>query len=601
MSSHGLVQLLVLVVALGSSVFPLGRYMAKVYGTAQGGEAPDGGPAPAHGDRIFLPVERGIYKLIGVDPRRQQRWNVYALSLLAFSLVSVLASYLILRVQGSLPLNPTNRSAVDEFGSFNAAVSFVTNTNWQWFSGEQTVSHLSQMLVFTVQNFVSAAAGMAVATALVRGILRRRERTLGNFWVDLVRGTLRILLPISLLAAVILIGLGVTQNLRGDTTAATIDPTVTSEVVQADSTTTDTPVTEQAIPGGAVSSQVAIRDLGTNGGGFYNANGAHPFENPNGWTNIIGVYLALLIPFSFPIMFGRMAGQPRQGLVLAGVMAILLVGSMFLMSFFETGGNPAVADLGVDQSVSGVQSGGNMEGKETRFGAVSCAQYGAAMTGTSTGSVNCMHDSLTPAGGAVAMVLMMLGEIAPGGVGSGLMGILVNALLAVFIAGLMVGRTPEYLGKKIQATEMKLVVLYIVAMPFALLVFAAVTVVLPTAVSSISNPGPHGLSQVLYNYASAANNNGSAFGGMSTGSDWFTVTQGFAMLAGRFLVIIPALALGGSLVRKNVAPATAGTFPTDSPLFFGLLTGVIVIVAGLTFFPALALGPVVEQLSQVGG
>ena len=597
MSAQGLVQLLLLFVALAVTAPPLGRYMAKVYGTDDDAE---GGPTPAPGDRVFLPVERVVYRILGVNERKEQRWNVYALSLLAFSLLSVLFTYLILRLQGALPVNPTDMVNVTEYGAFNAAVSFTTNTNWQWFSSELTISHLSQMLAFTVQNFVSAAVGMAVAVAIVRGILRRRARTLGNFWVDLVRGTLRILLPISLVAAIVFVGLGVVQNLSGSTTATTVDSSVTATVTAGDGTESEVPVTEQAIPGGPVASQMPIRDLGTNGGGFYNTNGAHPFENPNGWSNLLGMYLILLIPFAFPVMFGRMLRQPRQGWVLLGVMVLLLVSSMFLMSFFESGGNSAVTALGVDQGQSSQQAGGNMEGKETRFGPASCAQYGAAATGTSTGSVNCMHDSLTPGGGAVPMVLMKLGEISPGGVGVGLMGILINALLAVFIAGLMVGRTPEYLGKKIQASEMKLVVLYIVAMPVGVLIFAAISVVLPTALTSLLNPGPHGLSEVLYNFASAGNNNGSAFAGMSTGTDWYTVTMGLSMLIGRFFLIIPALALGGSLVRKKVAPATAGTFPTDSPLFFGLLTGVILIVAGLTFFPALALGPIVEQLSMAG-
>lgn len=597
MSAQGLVQLLLLFVALAAAAPPLGRYMAKVYGTNDDGE---GGPTSAPGDRVFLPVERVIYRMLGVNERKEQRWNVYAISLLAFSLLSLLFAYLILRLQGALPVNPTDMSGVTEFGAFNAAVSFMTNTNWQWFSSEVTISHLSQMLAFTVQNFVSAAAGMAVAVAIIRGIMRRRGRTLGNFWVDLVRGTLRILLPISLVAAVVFVGLGVVQNLHGATTARTVDSSVTATVTAPDGTESEVPVTEQSIPSGAVASQEVIKELGTNGGGFYNANGSHPFENPNGWTNLLSVFLLLLIPFAFPVMFGRMLGQPRQGWVLLGVMVLLLVSSMFLMSFFESGGNANVTPLGVDQGQSSQQAGGNMEGKETRFGAASCAMYGAASTGTSTGSVNCMHDSLTPGGGAVPMMLMKLGEVSPGGVGVGLMGILINALLAVFIAGLTVGRTPEYLGKKIQAGEMKLVVLYILAMPVGVLIFAAISVVLPTALTSLANPGAHGLSEVLYNFASPANNNGSAFAGMSTGTDWFTITQGFAMLIGRFFTIIPALALGGSLVRKKVAPATAGTFPTDSPLFFGLLTGVILIVAGLTFFPALALGPIVEQLSQVG-
>lgn len=591
MSAQGILQAVLLVAALGVTAPLLGRYMAKVYA-----HDPEGGPAPAPGDRVLLPIERLTYRLLRVDPRREQRWNVYAVSLLAFSFLSVLLTYVILRLQGSLPLNPTEMPGVAAYGAFNAAVSFVTNTNWQWFSSEQTISHLTQMAGFTVQNFVSAAAGMAVAVAIVRGIARRQGRTLGNFWVDLVRGTTRILLPISFVAAILVVGLGVTQNLHGDTTATTVDRTVTATVVGDDGKEHTEPVTTQQIPGGPVASQVTIRNLGTNGGGFYNTNAAHPFENPNGWTNLVGVWMLLLIPFASPFAFGRMVGQPRQGLVLLGVMALLLAVSVFLMSAMETGGNPAVSDLGVSQASSATTVGGNMEGKEIRYGAATCALYGSAVTGTSTGSVDCMHDSLTPAGGAVPMVLMQLGEVSPGGVGSGLIGILINALLAVFIAGLMVGRTPEYLGKKIQAAEMKLVVLYIVAMPVAVLVFAAISVVLPSALTSLANPGPHGLSEVLYNFASAGNNNGSAFAGMSTGTDWYTVTQGVAMLIGRFLLIIPALAIGGSLVRKNKVPVTVGTFPTDSPLFFGLLTGVIVVVAGLTFFPALALGPIVEQL-----
>jgi K+-transporting ATPase ATPase A chain len=594
MSSQGLVQLFALFVALAVAVPPLGRYMAKVYATSDG-------PAAAPGDRFFGPVERFLYRILGVNERKEQRWNVYAISLLAFSVLSLLLTYLILRLQGSLPLNPTDREAVGPFGAWNAAVSFATNTNWQWYSGEQAMSHLSQMLALAVQNVVSAAAGMAVAVAIIRGIMRRKGRTLGNFWVDLTRGVVRILLPISFVAAVVLMGLGVVQNLRGDTMATTVDASVTATVTAEDGTESEVPVTEQAIPGGPAASQIAIKQLGSNGGGFYNANSATPFENPNGWSNFVEMFLILLIPLAFPVMYGRLLGKPSQGWVLLGVMTLILVSTMFFISFAETGGNPDVAALGVDQSSSAVQGGGNMEGKDVRYGASTCAQWAASTTGTSNGSVNCMHDSLTPAGGGVAMLQMKLGEVSPGGVGVGLMGILINALLAVFIAGLMVGRTPEYLGKKIQASEMKLVVLYIVAMPVGVLVFAAISVVLPSALTSLANPGAHGLSEVLYNFASAGNNNGSAFGGMSTGTDWYTITQGFSMLIGRFFLIIPALALGGSLVRKNVTPATSGTFPTDSPLFFGLLTGVILIVAGLTFFPALALGPIVEQLSSGPG
>jgi len=591
MTAQGILQLVVLILVLAATAPPLGRYMAAVYGSGE-----DGSPSPAPGDRFFGPIERLIFRGLRVDPSREQRWNVYAVSLLAFSAFSLLASYLVLRVQGALPLNPTDMPAVAAYGSFNAAVSFVTNTNWQWFSGEQAISHLTQMLSFTVQNFVSAAVGMAVAVALTRGIARRRGRSLGNFWSDLVRGTLRILLPISFVTAVVIIGLGVTQNLHGNMTATTVDRSVTATVTDADGKESTEKVTEQVIPGGPAASQVVIRDLGTNGGGFYNANAAHPFDNPNGWTNLIGIWLILLIPFAFPFTFGRMVGSRKQGHVLLGVMAILLLVSTFAMTAWETGGNPAVAERGASQAASATTVGGNLEGKETRLGPASCALYGAAATGTSTGSVNCMHDSLTPAGGAIPMFLMQLGEVSPGGVGSGLVGILINALLAVFIAGLMVGRTPELLGKKIQAAEMKLVVLYIVAMPATVLVLAGISVVLPSAVASLANDGPHGLSEILYSYVSTANNNGSAFGGLSAGTDWYTLTHGMAMLIGRFMLIVPALAIGGSLVRKNHVPATAGTFPTDTPLFAGLLVGTILIVAGLTFIPALALGPIVEQL-----
>ncbi len=589
MSATGVVQLVLLIVALAVSMGPLGRYMAKVYGSEPDGRAP--------GDRVFGPAERAVYRVLRVDPRREQRWSAYALALLAFSLVSVLFLYVLIRVQGSLPLNPTDRVATTPWGAFNAAVSFVTNTNWQWFSGEQAMSHLTQMLGFTVQNFVSAAVGMAVAAALVRGIVRRGARTIGNFWVDLVRSVTRILLPMAFLAAVLMVALGTVQNLRGYTTATPVDRSVTVTVTADDGTEHQELVTSQLLPGGPVASQSAIKQLGTNGGGFYNANSAHPFESPNGWTNLLENYLLLLIPVSFTVTFGVLAGSRRQGRVLLAVMfAFWLVFSLGTV-FAEQSGNPRLDALGVDQSASSAQTGGNLEGKEVRFGPSTCGVFAASTTGTSTGAVNCMHDSLTPIGGLLPMVSMKLGEVSPGGVGVGLAGMLVNALMAVFIAGLMVGRTPEYLGKKIQAAEMKLVVLYIVAMPLASLAFAAASVVLKTAVTSVQSTDAHGLSEVLYNYASAANNNGSAFGYMGTGTRWYTVTMGIAMLVGRFLLIIPVLAIGGSLGRKQKVPVTSGTFPTDTPLFSGLLFGVIVIIAGLTFFPALALGPIVEHLS----
>ncbi|MFA5775892.1 MAG: potassium-transporting ATPase subunit KdpA [Ilumatobacteraceae bacterium] len=573
MSGSGFLQLVLLIAMLGVSMGPFGRYMAKVYGSEPDGRAP--------GDRIFSRIERPIYRMLRVDPKREQRWNIYALSMLAFSLVSVLSLYALIRLQGSLPFNPTDRAGTTPWGAFNAAVSFVTNTNWQWFSGEQAMSHLTQMLGFAVQNFVSAAVGMTIAIAFVRGIVRRGERTLGNFWVDLVRTTTRILLPISFVVALVLVSQGAIQNLHGNTSVRPLD----------------TATSEQLLPGGPLASQSAIKQLGTNGGGFFNANSAHPYENPNGWTNILENYLLLLIPISLTVTFGVLAGSKRQGRTLLAVMFVfLLVFSVGAMIAEQTG-NPRLTAIGVDQSASSTQTGGNMEGKDIRFGPTTCGLFAASTTGTSTGAVDCMHDSMTPLGGAAAMVHMKLGEVSPGGVGVGLAGMLINALMAVFIAGLMVGRTPEYLGKKIQAAEMKLVVLYLIAMPLVMLAFAAASVVLKSAITSVQSTDAHGLSEVLYNFASAANNNGSAFGYMNTGTQWYTMTMGIAMLVGRFFLIIPVLALGGSLVRKQRVPVTSGTFPTDTPLFSGLLAGVIAIIAGLTFFPALALGPIVEHLS----
>jgi potassium-transporting ATPase potassium-binding subunit len=576
-SGAGFFQLVLLIVVLAVTVIPLGRYMAAVYGARADGSAP--------GDRFFAPIERFIYRLLRVDEKREQRWNVYTIALLAFSVFAFLFVYVLERFQGGLFFNPTNMVGVPAYGAFNAAVSFMTNTNWQWYSGELTMSHLTQMLGLAVQNFVSAAAGMAIVIAIIRGITRRGRRTLGNFWVDLTRTTLRILLPLSLVVAVLLVAGGAVQNFMGYTEATPVDAAVAAEA-------------SQSIPGGPVASQIAIKQLGTNGGGFYNTNSAHPFENPNGFTNFLETWSILVIPFAMIVMYGVMVGSKKQARVLlVAVAGIWLLFSVLTM-VAEGSGNSALASLGVDQGSSTQLVGGNMEGKEVRYGPATCGLWAASTTGTSNGSVNCMHDSNTPMGGMMPMLHMKLGEVSPGGVGVGLMGILIYALLAVFIAGLMVGRTPEYLGKKIQAAEMKLVVLYIIAMPLASLGFAAASVVLPSAAANIFNPGAHGLSEVLYNYASVANNNGSAFAGQGTGSDWYTITMGLAMLIGRFFLIIPALAIGGSLVRKQRVPATAGTFPTDSPLFGGLVVGVIAILAGLTFFPALALGPIVEQLTH---
>lgn len=568
MTAAGWLQLAALIglIALGTRL--LGPYLARVFG----GES-------APGDRVFLPVERLIYRLVGVDPEREQRWNVYAYSLLAFSAVSVLFLYLLQRVQEWLPLNPTDAVAVPAALAFNTAVSFVTNTNWQNYGGELTMSHLTQMAGLAVQNFVSAAVGLAVAVALIRGLARQRGTTIGNFWVDLTRATLRVLLPLAVVFALVLVGRGVVQNFDGFTEVTTVEGTV------------------QSIPGGPAASQEAIKELGTNGGGFWNANSAHPLSNPDGLTNLLQIAGLLLIPFALTYAYGRMVKDQKQGWVVFAAMFLLWIVAAGLAMGFEAAGNDHLDALHVDQSVTAPQSGGNLEGKEVRFGPVASGLFAASTTGTSTGAVDSAHDSFTAFGGTVPLVNMMLGEVSPGGVGAGLYGMLVFALLAVFIAGLMVGRTPEYLGKKIQAAEMKLVVLYILAVPVVVLCFTGASLLLDTALASRANLGPHGLSEIAYAFTSAGNNNGSAFGGLTGNTDWYNSTLGLSMLVGRFLLIVPVLAIAGSLVRKQPAPVSAGTFPTGTPLFAGLLVGVIIIVVGLTYFPVLALGPLVEGLS----
>ncbi len=571
MSASTIVTFVALVMAIAVSTPVLGGYMAKVYG---GGDAP--------GDRFFNRAERLVYRACGIDERREQRWTTYALSLLAFSLVGVLILYTLLRVQNFLPWNPTSVEAVTPGLAFNTAVSFMTNTNWQAYGGESTMSNFAQTVGLSVQNFVSAAAGMAVMVAVIRGLTRRGSATIGNFWVDLTRTVTRVLLPMCFVASIALMATGVIQNTGGFTTVATLD--------QSAETTT------QQIPGGAVASQEAIKQLATNGGGYYNANSAHPFENPNGVSNFLELYAILVLPFALTFTFGRLVGDQRQGWVLfAAMFTIWLVASSVTM-IAETNGNPELTKVGVDQSVSATQSGGNTEGKEVRVGAGSSGLWAGSTTGTSNGSVNSMHDSYTPLGGGVALLSMLFGEVSPGGVGVGMNGMLIFAILAVFISGLMVGRTPEYLGKKIQASEMKLVVIFIVAMPVAVLGFAAASAVLPAAVDKVLNPGAHGLSEILYANASAGNNNGSAFAGITVNTQWYNTVLGISMLVGRFFLLIPILGIAGSLGRKANVPPSAGTFPTGTPLFVGLLLGVVLIVAGLTFFPALALGPVVEQL-----
>ena len=563
MSVQGWLQALVVVALVAISTPLLGGYLARVFGGVR-----------APGERVFAPIERVLYRAARIDPRREQTWRVYAMSLIAFSGASVVALYAIQRVQGLLPGNPTDVGAVNPALAFNTAVSFVTNTNWQNYAGEATMSHLTQMVGLTVQNFVCASVGLAVAVALIRGLVRRRAATIGNFWVDLTRGVVRVLLPLSLVLAIVFVALGVVQNVHGFTTAHTLEGAT------------------QLIPGGPVASQEAIKELGTNGGGFYNANSAHPFSNPNGISNLLEIWALLAIPFALTFMFGRLAGDRRQGWAVFAAMAVLWAGSASLAMQFEGNGNARLDTAGV------VAHAPNLEGKETRFGAPASGLFAASTTGTSTGAVNASHDSFTPEGGAVPLVNMMLGEVSPGGVGAGLYGMLVFALLAVFLAGLMVGRTPEYLGKKIQAAEMKLVVAYLLIVPLLVLVFTALSLVLHGPKGSILNPGPHGLTEVLYAFTSAANNNGSAFGGLTGNTDWYNTTLGIAMLAGRFFLIIPVLAIAGALARKQPVPHTSGTFPTGTPLFVGLLVGVVLIVVGLTYFPVLALGPVLEGLSS---
>jgi len=560
-------ELIVLLILLAVSIPFFGNYMAKVFE----GER-------TIGDRVFRPIERFLFRVCGVDPEREQRWNIYALSLLAFSIVSILFVYAVQRLQGHLPFNPTNAVAVKPALAFNTAVSFATNTNWQNYAGETAMSHFTQMVALTVQNFASAAVGLTVAIALIRGLVRRRTGTLGNFWVDLVRGSLRILLPLAFVGAIVMMSQGVIDNTHGSTKATTIEGTT------------------QQIPGGPFASQEAIKEAGNNGGGPLNANSAHPFENPNGITNMLQLYLILVLPFSLTWTFGRMAKDRKQGYAVLGAMLALFVTTTALAMVFEANGNPRLSRAGANQALTSTGVGGNMEGKETRFGSATCGLYASVTTHTSTGAVICAHDSLTPLGGMMPLVNIMLGEVSPGGLGAGLYGMLIFALLSVFIAGLMVGRTPEFLGKKIQAAEMKLVVIYILAVPLVILAFSAASAVMKTPLRSVLNPGAHGLTEIVYAFTSQANNNGSAFAGLNGNTNWFNVTGGIAMLVGRYVLMIAALAIAGSLVRKQKVPVSAGTFPTNTVLFGGLLAGVVVIVVGLTYLPVLALGPIVEAL-----
>jgi K+-transporting ATPase ATPase A chain len=553
--------IVVLVVFLAIAWRFLGSYMVSVYEGRV---------------RWLAVIERPVYRIIGVDPESEQSWQRYAASVIVFSAVAILISYLFFRLQGHLPLNPQHLAGVTPALSWNTAVSFVTNTNWQAYSGESTMSYLSQMGALAVQNFLSAAVGVAVAVALIRGLSRRGSKTIGNFWSDLVRGTIYVLLPIAFLAALVFIGQGALQTLSG--------PVHVHDVLNGVS---------QVIPRGPVGSQEAIKQLGTNGGGFFNANGASPFENPTGLTNLLSIGLILCIPVALTYTFGKMVGNLRQGAAILAVMTVIFAGWLAIGSVAEHQANPAVAAAGVVH-----QPTGNMEGKETRFGDTSSALYNITSTQTSTGSVNSAMDSYNPMGGFAALTGMMLGEITPGGVGSGLYTILLFAIIAVFLGGLMVGRTPEYLGKKIQAREVKLAALGVLVMPITVLILTGIAVSVHAGQVAPLNAGPHGFSEILYGFTSVTNNNGSAFAGLSANTAFYNVVMTIGLLLGRFAIMLPVLALAGALAAKETVAAGAGTFRTDTTIFGGLLVGVILIVGALTFFPAVSLGPIVEQLSH---
>ena len=564
MTLNGWLQILIFCGIVIALVKPLGGYMTRIY----------------NGERtlmsfVFGPLERGLYRVAGTSERQEQHWTIYAVSMLLFNLAGVLILYALQRVQGALPYNPAGMGAVAPELAFNTAVSFVTNTNWQNYGGESTMSYLTQMAGLTVQNFVSAATGMAIAVALIRAFARKSMNTVGNFWVDMTRTTVYILLPFCVILTLVYVALGVPQTLGAYIDATTLEGA------------------KQTIAVGPVASQLAIKMLGTNGGGFFNVNSAHPFENPDALSNLIQMVSIFALGAALTNVFGRMVGNEKQGWAILSAMGVLFLGGVTVCYWAEAAGNPLVHALGIE--------GGNMEGKEARFGIALSALFAVITTAASCGAVNAMHDSFMALSGMIPMINMMLGEIIIGGVGAGFYGILLFVVIAIFVAGLMVGRTPEYLGKKIEAKEVKMAMLAVLCLPLAMLCFTAVAVVLPSAVASIANAGPRGFSEILYAYTSAAANNGSAFGGLSGNTSWYNITLGLAMLMGRFLVIVPALAIAGSLVAKKAVPASAGTFPTDGPLFVGLLVGVILVVGGLTFFPALALGPVVEHLAMLAG
>jgi K+-transporting ATPase ATPase A chain len=568
-------QLIIYLVMLILLAKPLGTYMARIY----------------QGERIFLdrvldPVERFIYRLSGVDPRAEMDWKVYAIAMLVFNALGLFLVYALQRLQGILPLNPQGLGAVTPDSSWNTAVSFASNTNWQGYGGETTMSYLTQMLGMTAQNFVSAAMGMAVLVAFIRGIARHTSKVIGNFWVDMTRTMLYILLPLSLVLAITLVSQGVVQTFSGYETVSLLQPISN--------------VNEQVIAVGPAASQIAIKQLGTNGGGFFNVNSAHPFENPTPISNFIEMLSILLIPAALCYTFGKMVGDTRQGWALLAAMTIIFVALLGITVWSEQSGNPAFTTMGIDQIQTDINPGGNMEGKEVRFGIVNSALWATATTAASNGSVNSMHDSFMPLGGLVPMWLMQLGEIIYGGVGSGLYGMLAFIIIAVFVSGLMVGRTPEYLGKKIEAFEMKMASIMILIPVIVVLVGTAIALMSEAGRSTIYNPSAHGFSEVLYAFSSAGNNNGSAFAGLGANNLFYNTALGFAMLFARYWLAVPALAIAGSLVQKKKIPESAGTLPTHTPLFITWLIGVIIIVGALSFLPALALGPIVEHLMIFG-
>ncbi|HTI16800.1 MAG TPA: potassium-transporting ATPase subunit KdpA [Trinickia sp.] len=600
MTTNDIFQTAIFIVVLIALAIPVGRYMTAVL---------DGSSVLV---RIGRPIENLLYKIAGVDAEAEMSWKRYAVAVMLFSAVGALAVYALLRLQNVLPFNPQGFSPMTPDAAFDTAVSFVTNTNWQDYGGESTLGYLVQMVGLTVQNFMSAATGIAVVVALIRGFARHTAKTIGNFWVDLTRITLYILAPLSIIVAALFMGQGVIQNLKPYQDVSTLQVT-TYQAPKTDAqgnavkdakgnpVMQDVKVDKQTIAMGPVASQEAIKMLGTNGGGFFNANSAHPYENPTPLANFIQLVVMLLIPAALCVMFGRMVGDKRQGYAVLAAMTIAFAVACWGEISAEQAGNPVFTSLHVDQSASDLQSGGNMEGKEVRFGIAQSGIFTVATTAASCGAVNNMHDSLTPMGGFVPMLLIQLGEVIFGGVGSGLYGMLVFALLAVFVAGLMIGRTPEYVGKKIESFEMKMVSIAILLTPFLVLVGTSIGVLSPLGTAGIANPGPHGFSEILYAFSSAANNNGSAFGGLSVNTPFYNVLLAIAMWFGRFGTIVPVLAIAGSLANKKRLAATAGTLPTHGALFVVLLLGTLVLVGALTYVPALALGPVVEHLMMISG